>query len=961
MRRDHHDEIQTLFDELVELGAEERSERLALLAESDPTLAAEVALLLEADREADRLFQPLSELASPDVVQATHEPDEALRDALAQKYELLDVLGEGGMGTVYLARDIRHDRQVALKTIHPGLTTTEVRERFEREIQVTAQLQHPHILPLHDSGLAGDTLYYVMPYVEGESLRERLDRERQLPIDDALKIAKEVAGALGHAHSLGVVHRDVKPANILLEEGHAVVADFGIAKAVSEASEEHLTKTGTSVGTPSYISPEQASGTEEVDGRADLYSLACVLYEMLAGDPPYTASTPRAMIARHMADRLPNLRVVRDTVPEPIAQAIEKALAKSPADRYETAEAFAEALAKGKGAPAAAPRKKRVVRGVAGVLAIAAIVGGGIVAVGIGFGPWQSPGAGGRGVEATEPRFEQVTRSGQASEARISPDGRYVAYLDGLRLMLADLQATESRSQTLLPGVSHIFDLRWSPSSADLYISGLLMGDWGIFRVPKTGGTSRRLKWGDGGALFDFSPDGSRLVFTNVASRRVYIGTFAGPDSLVQKTSAEFEFIEISGDYQWLNGVAWHPSGDMLAVVTLTSSPQQSVLWVVSLKDGAQAEIATLHSFISRPRWSADGQAIYVVQDELDGESVLRIDYPSNGGPPQRVLSDCVGTSVSADGKHLVCTRTSQDDSIWRIASDHSPTRLTPAADTSLIRGYEVSPNGEWVAYTQLVEGGWDVFKVPTRGGNPQRITWLGNAAGTAWSPDGDVIAFTATGAEGEMSLWFVSADGGLPVRIEGPTMSADGVVTWAPGADPLVNLSGNRNFAIVRTGGKADSLVRDGVTITDLPMDQLVDNDSIGWMSRARVSPDGESVAVEWNRWEGNRSVAGVWLISLQDGSQQVVLPRRQEEDFAYPIGWTGDGAEIYVGREDGIFRIPKFGGEPEHVLTLPEKTGNCVPLNSSKGIEFVCVRTELTSDVWLVEGFDSGGRSPG
>jgi serine/threonine-protein kinase len=161
VRRDHHDEIQTLFDELVELGAEERSERLALLAESDPTLAAEVALLLEADREADRLFQPLSELASPDVVQATHEPDEALRDALAQKYELLDVLGEGGMGTVYLARDIRHDRQVALKTIHPGLTTTEVRERFEREIQVTAQLQHPHILPLHDSGLAGDTLYYV--------------------------------------------------------------------------------------------------------------------------------------------------------------------------------------------------------------------------------------------------------------------------------------------------------------------------------------------------------------------------------------------------------------------------------------------------------------------------------------------------------------------------------------------------------------------------------------------------------------------------------------------------------------------------------------------------------------------------------------------------------------------------------------------------------------------------------
>jgi len=214
-----------------------------------------------------------------------------LASALSDRYRIERELGKGGMATVYLAHDLRHDRQVAIKVLRPELTAALGHERFLREITTTANLRHPHILPLHESGAAGEFLYYVMPFVEGESLRDRLIREKQLPVDDALQIAREVADALSYAHSRGLVHRDIKPENILLERGHAVVADFGIARAITAAETETLTQTGLAVGTPLYMSPEQAAGERSLDGRSDLYSLGCVLYEMLAGEPPYTGPT----------------------------------------------------------------------------------------------------------------------------------------------------------------------------------------------------------------------------------------------------------------------------------------------------------------------------------------------------------------------------------------------------------------------------------------------------------------------------------------------------------------------------------------------------------------------------------------------------------------------------------------------------------------------------------------------
>lgn len=306
---------------------------------------------------------------------------ERLTNALAGRYAIEREVGRGGMATVYLARDLKHERRVALKVLSQELAHVLGPERFLREITLTAQLNHPHILPLLDSGQCDDFLYYVMPYVEGESLRDRLRREKQLRIEDAVQIAREVADALDYAHRHNVVHRDVKPENILLQEHHAVVADFGIARAISVAGGEKLTATGVAVGTSEYMSPEQASGQDELDGRSDVYSLACVLYEMLAGQPPFTGATVQSVVHQQLTVKPARVTTKRPGVSAELAQTIQRALAKVPADRTPSAAEFASALAR-TGEPAIVVRRPTWTgRRVAAALALALVLGGGLWAI----------------------------------------------------------------------------------------------------------------------------------------------------------------------------------------------------------------------------------------------------------------------------------------------------------------------------------------------------------------------------------------------------------------------------------------------------------------------------------------------------------------------------------------------------------------------------------------------------
>jgi tRNA A-37 threonylcarbamoyl transferase component Bud32 len=351
------------------------------------------------------------------------DPRSPLITVPADRYRIERELGQGGMATVYLAQDLRHDRKVAIKVLRPELAAVIGAERFLREIKTIATLQHPHILGLIDSGGANGTAWYVMPFVEGESLRDRLRREKQLPVADALRLATEVASALDYAHRHGVIHRDIKPENILLHDGQALVADFGIALAVSSAGGSRMTETGLSLGTPHYMSPEQAMGEREITARSDVYALGCVTYEMLTGDPPFIGSTAQAIIAKVMTEKPASIRRQRERVSEEVEDAVLTALEKLPADRFATAAEFAAAL-NGRAAapalrsiPALSPRR-RAPRAV--------LVAGALALVGLGAlaGGWVA----GHRDEGSVVFLQRTFRSEAIYNARFAPDGRTIVY-----------------------------------------------------------------------------------------------------------------------------------------------------------------------------------------------------------------------------------------------------------------------------------------------------------------------------------------------------------------------------------------------------------------------------------------------------------------------------------------------------------------------------------------------------
>jgi serine/threonine-protein kinase len=360
--------IKAVFDAALQFPPSERAKFLDTACGADASLRAEVESLLAAGDTEGFLDTPMPDSYS------------RLRTSLADRYRLERELGRGGMATVFLAHDLKHDRPVALKVLHPELATALGPERFQREIMLAARLQHPHILTVLDSGEAAGQLWFTMPFVEGESLRDRLNREKQLPLEDALRVAREAAEALDYAHRHGVVHRDVKPDNILLTESHALVADFGIARALG-GTQDPLTSSGVAIGTPAYMSPEQASGTQEVDARTDVYALGCVLYEMLAGEPPYTGPTPQAIIARALTESPRSIHPVRAGVPEAVDAVIAKAMAPVMADRYSSAAEFARALQPSRG-DALEVRQSRILQPLAArplfaALTLGILIGGG--------------------------------------------------------------------------------------------------------------------------------------------------------------------------------------------------------------------------------------------------------------------------------------------------------------------------------------------------------------------------------------------------------------------------------------------------------------------------------------------------------------------------------------------------------------------------------------------------------
>jgi protein kinase-like protein len=658
-----------------------------------------------------------------------------LAAALAARYVLERRLGEGGMATVYLAEDLRHSRKVAIKVLRPELAAVLGPERFLNEIRITAGLDHPHILTLLDSGQSDGFLWYVLPFVRGESLADKLRREQQLGLDDALSITRQVASALDFAHQRGVIHRDVKPQNILLHEGEAVLADFGIALAVREAGGNRLTETGLSLGTPEYMSPEQATGNRQLDARSDVYSLAAVLYEMLAGEPPHTGPTAHAVIAKLMTEQPTRLRVVRDTVPDAVDQAVAKALAKTPADRFASAGAFVGALSGPGARDTKAPRRFRIWPALAAVAVALAVVGWALLHHPV--------------PRVIQPTREQLTSSGNARTPALSWDGSRLAYTvkqcDDQGSCTEDLVVQDlggAGLATVARGWASVWGLEWSGDGRYLLVSGYRKSDeaWGLFSVPVLGGEPRQLAHAQNGAMLGSSD--TVLGYSDIGGdsltwlRWITIGDGVTRDSLALPHRPGY----------WIQ--AW-PFPDGRRVLILRSGPRGETCAVMD-RNGRLGDSIPITGFNVPIGLGDAGQRLLVrapPDPTTDAFDVLGYRIGSSGRIDQRpdtVLRDLKGTpSLTPSGMLLLAdgpvqreVRTLRWDGSRSMRFDQ---RLLATA-TSDLSG-ELSPSGDRVLLIrpglQSDRGARQLSLVPFEGGRETPLSQKGDFLVALWGADG--------------------------------------------------------------------------------------------------------------------------------------------------------------------------------------------------------------------------------
>jgi serine/threonine-protein kinase len=868
-----------------------------------------------------------------------------LASALSGRYSIDRELGSGGMAVVYLAQDVRHRRPVALKVLRPELSASLGAERFLREIEIAASLQHPGIIPLFDSGAASGLLFYVMPNLEGESLRDRLRREVQLSIADAVAIACETAAALHYAHSLGIVHRDIKPENILLTRGHALVADFGIARAVGRASSDQLTQTGLSVGTPSYMSPEQASGDRGVDQRSDIYSLGCVLYEMLAGEPPFTGSTAQAIIAKAIADPVPRVGRIRQTVSHPLEQVVGRALAKAPADRFATAAEFAAALRQAAEAdqPARPRRPQRPQAWLAAVVVVL-IAGAALIAQ---FAPGRERDRIGS-VDHT-----QLTFSGTALGVVLSPDGRLLAYRERLNegsanggaIMVHDIAA--GRSIEVLRDTHEIGWPAWAPDGASLLIYASSIGGRHVhtlYNVSRVGGEPRALgrrmspRWL---TTYAFSRDGALAL----ANGRSMV-------TLSEDLSSTLDSFELSDEYREAAVGDWSPDGRWLLFYRWTPVDVRTI-GVLSREGRKMVVLFESSREIGGVAWGS-AEWLYYLRFPSSGASqaadLVRVRFnPSSGrleGDPVVVLGGLPfagAFSISPDGILLAYERANSTSQIWSFrlerragASDASTTRTQLTSGTLLPRYPEVSPDGREIAFVRRTGTGTDIFVMSASGGSPRQVTF-GQAVvrGLAWSRDGRRLAYGNMTDSGPFPT-VIDVTGGAPRRVGTRNTGHGGVpgqLAWSPDGGRLVYaVEGSSNLALVHLDTGSESLV--------LPHDTITRG-----VTSPLFSPEGTQLAFVWERSDGR---GGLWIKDLDTGA----MTHRGTPGWASLLHWGNDGTIYYRDSDGRIMGQPVSGGPPRlHALIDPQCSGVSIAADARL---LVCAIEQQSTGIWLARNFD-------
>jgi serine/threonine protein kinase/Tol biopolymer transport system component len=856
------------------------------------------------------------------VTDALPEIPSHLVRALADRYRIERELGQGGMATVYLAHDVRHDRKVALKVLKPELAVVLGAERFLAEIKTTANLQHPHILPLYDSGRAGQAeggefVYYVMPYVEGETLREKLDRERQLPVDEALRIAREVADALDYAHRHGVIHRDIKPENILLHDGRALVADFGIALAVSRSDGgTRMTETGMSLGTPHYMSPEQAMGEKTLTARSDVYALGAVLYEMLVGEPPFAGPTAQAIIARVLTEEPRSLVLQRRTIPPHAEAAVLRAIEKLPADRFATAAEFAGALgdpsfrATPVSTPLAAARRPRawLARLQLPLVGIAGVALGALL---LSLLRTSSPppviryGLALPAAEAPDPEFRAIP----------SPDGARIVYVgpsdSGPQLWVKE---RDRYGATPLVGTAGATTFAFSPD-----------GRWIAFvvgrqlkKLPVSGGSAITLA--DTASSVSLNPgiawlDDGTIVFTQLGGHALRRVPESGGVSTVVLT-----------DSAYLSFPTGLPGGRGILFTRCTTS---CTIEALDLRSGTTHRVLTDVTFA---QYVATGHVVYVRGDggmfavpfdlrslQASGPSVPVMDSVSviDGFYPLMALSSS-GTLVMRAGAPLSLLQ--RYEMVWVDRAG----RETPIDSTWTFRltefggnvGWALSPDGTRLAIGLSTDAGDDIWVKQLPRGPLSRVSYDSAAEyRPRWMPGGRSLMFGSnrTGA-GSGGLYARPADGtgrdSLILR------AASGVFegAWSPDGRWLLFRTGG---TVNQVGGRDIVGIRPGVDSAPVPVVATpYDEEAIA------LSPDGRWLAYQSDE-TGRTEVfirsfpntnAGKWQVS--NGSGLAPLWARNGSELFF-VGAHRDMMAVTVRAAGGVLQL----GEPRRLFHLPEE----------------------------------------
>jgi serine/threonine-protein kinase len=866
---------------------------------------------------------------------ATHirsmNPPDSLISALADRYTIERELGEGGMATVYLATDLKHNRQVAIKVLKEDLAAVVGEERFLAEIETTAQLQHPHILPLFDSGAADGFLFYAMPYVEGETLRDRLKREVQLPVEQAIELVQKIAAALDYAHEKGIVHRDIKPENILLSSGEPLISDFGIALAVSQANDGRRTETGISLGTPYYMSPEQAAGDRSLDPRSDIYALGCVLQELLTGEPPFSGANAQAVLARILTTRPTPVTSLRPTVPLHVESAINKALEKLPADRFTSAKEFRTALSnpdfrhtvvERTMGSTAVPTQTRIVREGVKTPVVAAIGGAalvtGLIAGVMVIGSDRQPSTAGERVTRSTVELPSSYRDGSSRElvVELSPDGRHIVVGPArgqnpeLSIQVRSIEDTEFRP---IPGTEGGSAPSFSPDGQAIAFTDLETGR--LLVVNLDGGELRTIvNTSDIRPFYPHWGTDDRIVFTGNAGVNVASATTAATEDIVRLESAG----QPSDPYLLPGGQA----------VLATDDQSGDGIWYYPLDRDTAWAVTETGSF---PSYLPSGELIYTTDDGGLFAVAFDPDRGETSGSPVRLL-DGTHTERSTRGYRL----TNSGDLIQTLGPASSglggrngPLMRYVRVDSSgtpdtlpllpKFRNYtRISPDGRYLVY--LTSGDGDNPQVHTYDlleNDEEQLTFEGSYTWPIWSPDGEWLVFTAN-ADGRWgSFWIARADGAAEPRLlhsveSGEIFASD----WTPD-DELIYDCVSEGDDVCR-----GRLVREGDSWTLTP-DERPYLAGEWYDGAASLAPQGDLLAHESDLGSPEDEIyVSTW-------PEITALPRRgtnRTSGGIYPPRWSPDGTILYYGTSggagaDSIFRIvverdPAVLRDPEFVF---------------------------------------------